>query len=144
MTAEWWQLAEGWELYDWSLFVDIPAPVEGKDLGGAAPRGRRPRTAVYATAKASLAMPTVHSVAVARPPRAAPAAPVRAPAVVGGSATAVLAPRLTVRNANGQRRTFAAASPTHLMLPPMSASASGSVWTQMDEESELMMLGLFA
>ena len=143
MAAEWWQLAEGWELYDWSLFVDIPAPVEGKDLGGSAPRGRRPRTAVYGTAKASLAFAPLVSSAIARPQRIT-LIPVRLPVVVAGSASATLAAHLTPRQAFGSRRTFATVNTSRLMAPSLSAAATGSVWSQIDEDAELMMLGLFA
>jgi hypothetical protein len=143
VAAEWWQLAEGWELYDWSLFVDIPAPVEGKDLGGSAPRGRRPRTAVYGTAKAELVFAPLVSSAIARPPTVV-LAPVRVSAVVAGSASATLTAHLTTRQAFGSRRTFATANTSRLVAPSLSAAAVGSVWTQVDEEAELMMLGLFA
>lgn len=144
MAAEWWQLAEGWELYDWSLFVDIPAPTEGTpDLGGSAPR-RRQRTAVYATAKATLTRPTLVSAATARPPVAPPPVLLPATRAVTGSATAIIGAHLTAPPISCNRRTFATANTSRLVAPQLSAAAVGSVWTQMDEESELIMLGLFA
>ena len=141
MAADLWQLANGWELVDWSLLVDATSPDDVvPEIGGALPR--RGRTAVYASARWSLPRATSRpAVGVVLVPLV-PLVPERVAAVVVASAFPL---RLSSRApaAIGRRTTFATAS-GHVALRRVVSSAAGSVWTQQDEEFELFLLGLFS
>lgn len=101
-------------------------------------------SASSSSAKASLVRPVLVSSATARPPKPALVPSVRLSAMVAGSASATVGARLIVRPARAVRRTHASGSTSRLVAPHLAAAATGSVWTQIDEEAELMMLGLFA
>lgn len=115
------------------------APEVDTDRGGTS--RRQPRTSVYASARARLPRPTSAATGRVSTPVVLAIEPVTAHVVAG-----VIAHRLAcpASRAVGRRRTFATTARHRLTGQVSTSSATGSVWTQRDEEAELFLLGLFS
>lgn len=124
------------------LFNGAEAEQEvAKDLGGSR---RRQRAQVYGRVFGDVAIrvrATGSGVVAVSPPSEGAETP--APPTRVSAAAAPLRVGLTAMQAQG-RRTTRGKSAASLRRYSTSSSASGSVWTALDEEYELTLLGLFA
>ena len=123
------------------LLFAAPPPTQSQDDDRGGSSRRRPHTAVYASASVRLIRATSAAFGASSTPTVLQ---IRGLASVITGSTLLVRLALSTPVAAARRRTFATSMTNRAARPLLAGGATGSVWTQRDEETELFLLGLFS